>query len=177
MIAVLSRTTRARDAYVVRTGQRERLLFFIGLLRDLDSDDIRVLRALVATQHGAAHDPGQSLYEFAYERTSKTLTHLVAPMRMDDMFFRVARLVGAGLLQRLESEAPDGPSKHPAYLLQNVVHRLFDWLERYGGFRRTLILMRLRGLLRELAPRFALRRKVRATISTAIAFAESTAPI
>ena len=106
---------------------------FLGLLRDLDSDDIRVLRAFVATQHGAALEPGQSLFDFAYERTSKTLTGHVAPMRMDDMFFRVARLVGAGLVQQVHSEMPGGPTQ-PAYLLQNVVHRLFSWLDRFGGF-------------------------------------------
>jgi len=106
---------------------------FIGLLRDLDSDDIRVLRGFVATQHGVAYEPGQSHFDFAFEKTSKTLVGIVAPMRMDDMFFRIARLVGAGLVQELHSEAPDGP-KHPAYLLQNVVHRLFRWLERFGGF-------------------------------------------
>jgi hypothetical protein len=106
---------------------------FIDIISSLDGPQLRVLRGFIATQFSSAPRQDQSIYDWAYERTSPKLYELVRPMRTDDMIFHVHRLVGAGCVQQLYSDAPNGP-KHPAYMLHNVVHRMLHWLEKCGGY-------------------------------------------
>lgn len=106
---------------------------FLDLLNGLDPDDGRIIRGFYATQRGGPPD-GQDPFAWALEQTSKRLLvdHL-KDMRRDDFDFRLMRLVGAGLIRTITPQDAISGGFY-AYVLSNVVHRMFDWLERFGGF-------------------------------------------
>jgi hypothetical protein len=107
--------------------------FFLGLLGGLDPEDVRIIRAFYATERGGP-PAGEDPFGWAIENTSKRLLvdHL-KEMRRDDFDFRLMRLVGAGLIKTITPRDAVSGGLY-AYVLSNVVNRMFNWLERFGGF-------------------------------------------
>lgn len=109
--------------------------FLMSLLADRDADDLRILRAFIVTQHETPRGADQSQADWAIEQTSKTiLVRHLKGMRTDDFGFRLGRLMGAGYIKEIPTEPNPRPDGLRAFVLDNVMHRLASWLNRYGGF-------------------------------------------